>query len=234
MWTARLLLCSCARLEPYVISALSGFNVKLRCVYLDTYIPFDEDVETISMSIGGSSLEIVSYNNDRRDDARPASSTNINDTARCLSLRSRNLLGHARPAVASQCACVVVNIIKNYQQPHPNRPLAPVYLTYERDGPGQIDGNYGADPNYVRSGTRPVTLSKRHQFPLHEIWQGSVTARSTNLTERDFKQPRELRKMMQQDGSSDQLLDKIRPVLAGVKEKLRKQVFGKYRSILFF
>jgi catalase len=115
----------------------------------------------------------------------------------------------------------------NYQQLPPNKPLAPVYSPYERDGPGRIDGNYGADPNYVRSEVRPVAFSKRHQFPLHEIWQGSVTARSTNLTDRDFEQPRELWKIMQQDGTSDQFVDNIRPMLGGVEEKLRKQIFGK-------
>ena len=182
-----------------------------------------------------SGLDIVWHNNGRSNDARSASSTNITDTTRHHACHCSPgvLQGHARPAVASHCAWWSASS-KNYQQPHPNRPLAPLHSTYERDGPGRIDGNYGADPNYVRSGTRPVTLSKRHQFPLHEIWQGSVTARSTNLTERDFEQPRELRKMMQQDGSSDQLLDEIRPMLIGVKEKLRKQVFGKYRSILLF
>lgn len=120
----------------------------------------------------------------------------------------------------------------NYQQLPPNRPLAPVYSPYERDGPGQIDGNYGADPNYVRSGTRPVAFSNRHQFPLHEIWQGSVTARSADLTDRDFEQPRELWRIMQRDGAADQFLDNIRPMLAGVEEKLLKQVFGKYCLVL--
>jgi catalase len=115
----------------------------------------------------------------------------------------------------------------NYQQLPPNRPVVPVYSPYERDGPGRIDGNYRGDPNYVRSATRPVALSARHQFPLHEQWQGSVTARSTNLVDHDFEQPRELWKIMQRDGAADQFLDNIRPMLKGVKKELREQVFGK-------
>jgi catalase len=79
-----------------------------------------------------------------------------------------------------------------------------------------------------------VAFSKRHQFPLHEIWQGSVTARSTNLTDRDFEQPRELWMIMQRDGAGDQFLDNIRPMLKGVEEKLRKQVFGKCCLVLPF
>ncbi|GAB7325189.1 hypothetical protein MBLNU13_g09265t1 [Cladosporium sp. NU13] len=85
----------------------------------------------------------------------------------------------------------------------PNRPLAPVYSPYERDGPGRIDGNYGADPNY----------------------QGRVTAPSTNLTDRDFEQPRELWRIMQHAGAANQFVDNFRSMLAGFKEKLSKQVF---------
>ena len=37
---------------------------------------------------------------------------------------------------------------------------------------------------------------------------------------------------MQRDGAASQFLDNIRPMLAGVEEKLRKQVFGKYCLVL--
>jgi catalase len=102
-----------------------------------------------------------------------------------------------------------------------------MYSSHQRDGPGQIDGNYGADPNYVRSAVRPLALSQRHQFPPHELWQGSVTVRSIELTDRDFEQSSELWKLMQLNSTNDQFLDNIRPMLAGIEEKLRKQVFGK-------
>jgi catalase len=52
------------------------------------------------------------------------------------------------------------------------------------------------------------------------------------LTDRDFEQPRELWKIMQRDGAADKFLDNIRPMLKGVEEKLRKQVFGKCRLVL--
>lgn len=39
---------------------------------------------------------------------------------------------------------------------------------------------------------------------------------------------------MQRDGAADQFLDNIRPVLAGVEEKLRKEVFGKFHLVLLF
>lgn len=44
----------------------------------------------------------------------------------------------------------------NYNQLPPNRPLSTVYSPYNRDGPGTINGNYGGDPDYVRSEFRPM------------------------------------------------------------------------------
>ena len=37
-----------------------------------------------------------------------------------------------------------------------------------------------------------MAFSNRNQFPLHEIWQRSVTGRTKYVTDRDFEQPREL------------------------------------------
>lgn len=118
----------------------------------------------------------------------------------------------------------------NYQQLPNNRPIAKVYSPYERDGPGRIDGNYGGDPNYVRSEFRPMTFSKRYQFPNHEQWQGHVVIKSTEVTDRDFVQPRELWEIIKKEKAVDEFLENFKPMIAGVEGRLREQVFGKMIS----
>ena len=56
----------------------------------------------------------------------------------------------------------------NYQQLPSNRAHVKVYNPYERDGRARIDGNYGGDPDYIRSEIRPVRVASRHALPTHE------------------------------------------------------------------
>jgi len=114
----------------------------------------------------------------------------------------------------------------NYQQLPSNRPHTKVYNPYERDGLARIDGNYGGDPDYIRSELRPVTLSSRHSVPTHEQWQGKVQIYSTGVTEKDFVQPRVLWKLIQEEGAQGQFLDNICPTLLDVGDPLRSQVYG--------
>ncbi|KAK4233203.1 catalase core domain-containing protein, partial [Achaetomium macrosporum] len=55
----------------------------------------------------------------------------------------------------------------NYQQLPCNRAAAPVYWPYQRDGRATVNGNYGGDPNYVRSALRSVAFRR----VTHELEQ---------------------------------------------------------------
>lgn len=116
----------------------------------------------------------------------------------------------------------------NYQQLPSNRAHVTVYNPYERDGRARIDGNYGGDPDYIRSELRPVSLSSRHSVPTHEHWHGKVQVYSTGVTEKDFEQPRMLWTLIQKEGARDQLLGNICATLLDVDESLRDQVYGEY------
>lgn len=118
----------------------------------------------------------------------------------------------------------------NYQQLLSNRAHVKVYNPYERDGRARIDGNYGADPDYIRSELRAVNLSSRHSVPTHEHWDGKVQIYSTGVTEKDFEQPRMLWGIIQKEGARDQFLDNICATLLDVREHLRDQVYGKLDS----
>ena len=115
----------------------------------------------------------------------------------------------------------------NYFQLPPNRPINNVYVPYVRDGAATANGNYGADPNYVTSELRPVSLSKRYQGLNNEQWSGQVTAFSTTVTEKDFVQSRELYRIIcgQQDGKT-QLVSSIAGTLSDVPAYLKQQVVG--------
>lgn len=118
----------------------------------------------------------------------------------------------------------------NYQQLPSNKPHVPVYNPYERDGRARLDGNYGGDPDYVKSELRPIRLSNRHAVPTHEHWNGKVQIYATGLTEKDFEQPRILWKMIQKEGTAEQFMDNICPTLLDVEQMLQEQVYGEWYS----
>ncbi len=116
----------------------------------------------------------------------------------------------------------------NYFQLPPNRPINKVYAPYVRDGPGTMNGNYGADPDYIFSELRPVAQSSRIQMPVHELWTGNVTCFSTTVTEKDFVQARDLWKIIcKEPNGKQQLLHNIIPTLQDIPKNLQKEVLGK-------
>ncbi|PCD21357.1 hypothetical protein AU210_016323 [Fusarium oxysporum f. sp. radicis-cucumerinum] len=124
----------------------------------------------------------------------------------------------------------------NYFQLPCNKPINNVYAPYVRDGPGTINGNYGGDPDYVGSKIRPVSVSKRVQVPTHEDWSGHVTAFATEITDKDFEQPRALWKIIcNEPKGKDQFLHNILPTIQDIPDKMKNQVieyFGRVDSDL--
>jgi catalase len=91
-----------------------------------------------------------------------------------------------------------------------------------------MNGNYGADPDYVFSELRPVAQSARAQMPLHEQWSGRVTPFATSLTDKDFEQARKLWEIIcKEPNGKEQLLHNILPTLVDIPDSLRKEVLSK-------
>jgi catalase len=82
----------------------------------------------------------------------------------------------------------------NYQHLPCNRALAPVYCPYQRDGRATINGNYGGDPNYVRSALKQVAFSARQVTAAadnHDVWvMGAVADYMSEVRDEDFVQAR--------------------------------------------
>jgi catalase len=78
----------------------------------------------------------------------------------------------------------------NYQQLPCNAAKSPVYSPYQRDGPGTINGNYGPDPDYVRSSFKIVGHGPKDIE--HEKWVSQVSNYSSDVNEDDYVQARDL------------------------------------------
>ena len=116
----------------------------------------------------------------------------------------------------------------NYQQLPTNRALSHVYSPYERDGPGTINGNYGGDPDYVQSSLHKVRLTSHHQMTAPEQWKGHVAAHSTQVTDKDFEQPRILWDLIcKEPNGKQEFLDNIVPSLRNTVPDLRERAICK-------
>lgn len=121
----------------------------------------------------------------------------------------------------------------NYQQLPPNKPLSPIYSPYQRDGPGTINGNYGGDPDYVRSGFRAINFRQTHCYPEgHEVWNGKMQSYATEVTERDFEQPRELWEIIKGERAEGQFLENVVPTLVPIEEGLCDKAVGEFLSFV--
>lgn len=106
----------------------------------------------------------------------------------------------------------------NYQQIPCNKPISQVYSPYQRDGPGRMDGNYGADPDYVRSSYVKLGHGS-HELATHEQWVRKVVSASTDVTDKDFEQPRELwQTMLKEEGGRENFLKNLCPHLGKAEQ----------------
>lgn len=116
----------------------------------------------------------------------------------------------------------------NYQQLPCNKPLSQVYSPYQRDGVGTINGNYGGDPDYVRSDFRKMAFRSHSAAKGHEEWNGRMQSYATVVTDKDFEQSRELWHIIcNEKGGKEQFLENITPSLAQVVPELLEKAIGK-------
>lgn len=114
----------------------------------------------------------------------------------------------------------------NYTQLPCNRPLAPVYAPYERDGI-TTTSNYGGDPNYVRSTLSPGIASQavtqiRHaeRIPASATWG----LNEVPVGDEDFVQPRALWTQVFDDEERSRWVGNVADTLREVPVPLKKAV----------
>ncbi|KAF4633925.1 hypothetical protein G7Y89_g4187 [Cudoniella acicularis] len=114
----------------------------------------------------------------------------------------------------------------NYQLLSSNRAYSPVYSPYQRDGAGNFAGNYGPDPNYVRSSFVPLAKPLRtFTDAAHDEWAGKVTAWTSEMQEVDYEQPRLLWGVFGGTGQREAFVGNVGADLVGAEEQNKFQSF---------
>ncbi|KAF2420735.1 catalase-domain-containing protein [Tothia fuscella] len=108
----------------------------------------------------------------------------------------------------------------NYQQLPCQRALN-VYSPYQRDGPMRMDGNYGSDPDYTRSSFHKIKSGPADV--AHDEWVGRVQAYSSDVTDEDWEQPRQLWMMFKEISEDEEFLHN----LSGHLSKALPEMWGK-------
>ncbi|KAK0610580.1 catalase-like domain-containing protein [Bombardia bombarda] len=123
----------------------------------------------------------------------------------------------------------------NYQQLPCNRPVAPVYNPYQRDGFATINGNYGGDPNYVRSALRPVTFGcPSSAAAAHDTWvRGTVASYTSEVTDEDFVQARMFwdNVLGRQEGQQESLVRNLAGHLGAADKLLWEPAFEMFSRV---
>ncbi|KAG8529100.1 uncharacterized protein KY384_005735 [Bacidia gigantensis] len=116
----------------------------------------------------------------------------------------------------------------NYQFLPTNRPVNEVFAPTQRDGAMNFTDNYGGEPNYVGA-----TIGKREDGGREaEVVSKMPAVFTSEVTEKDFVQPRRLWEIMGNKGEQDEF---VRNLVAHVSEVtvegLRKQVYALFAKV---
>lgn len=116
----------------------------------------------------------------------------------------------------------------NYQQLASNRALSRVYTPYERDGAASFNGNYGGEPNYVRS---DFTVAKPGQKSIeHDEWAGGkVGIHEIPVSDADFAQATELWNIFgTQPGEQEGFVKNVAGAIQDIPKKLQEGTIGTF------
>lgn len=117
----------------------------------------------------------------------------------------------------------------NYQQLPCNRAKY-VYSPYQRDGPARYDGNYGADPSYVRSSFRKLTLGPTNV--AHDQWiDGKVEDYTSDVTEDDFQQSRDLWKIFIEQEADTSFINSVSVNLSKALPEVQKESVAMFAKV---
>ena len=94
-----------------------------------------------------------------------------------------------------------------------------------------IDGNFGANPNYIAS-DRPVKFKKTANSEAHEQWTAHALTFMHQVTDEDFVQPNELWKVLgKQPGQQDHLVYNISVHLSNARKDIRERQYGVFDRV---
>lgn len=117
----------------------------------------------------------------------------------------------------------------NYQQLPCNRANY-VFSPFQRDGPSRYDGNYGAEPNYVRSSFRKLATGPTSV--AHDEWvNGKVEDYSSDVTEDDFQQPRDLWKIFIQQKADTDFINSVSANLSKALPQVQKESIAMFAKV---
>ncbi|EFQ25368.1 catalase [Colletotrichum graminicola] len=116
----------------------------------------------------------------------------------------------------------------NYQQLPCNRALN-VYSPYQRDGPMRVDGNYGSDPDYVRSSFRKIRSGPADV--AHEEWVGRVQDYNSDVTDEDWEQPRMLWKLFKEQGEDKVLIHNLSMHINKALPEVQKEAIKSWANV---
>ncbi|KAI5815158.1 catalase-like domain-containing protein [Pyronema omphalodes] len=120
----------------------------------------------------------------------------------------------------------------NYQQIPANCPLAGVaFSPFQRDGFMQVNGNYGANPNY-QSSFRPLTLKKVVNHDPHEKWVGSATNFAFRMLDEDYEQATALWNVLgRTPGQQDNFVHNVSVHLKAARKEVRERTYGMFAKV---
>ncbi|KAK8046014.1 catalase-domain-containing protein [Apiospora saccharicola] len=116
----------------------------------------------------------------------------------------------------------------NYQQLPANAGLH-VYSPYQRDGPMSHNGNYGGDPDYVRSSFRSLKLGRGDIE--HAEWEGQTQWYSSEVTDEDFEQPRALWNMFKRNGEDKAFAKNLAGHLGKANPEVRQAAIAMFAKV---
>lgn len=118
----------------------------------------------------------------------------------------------------------------NYEQIPVNCPLKAFNPTH-RDGAMNVNGNYGANPNYP-STFRPLTYQPVKASQEHEKWTGAVVAEQYPVTSEDYVQANGLWQVLgRTPGQQENFVSNISGHICGAEERVRKATYEMFRRV---
>lgn len=118
----------------------------------------------------------------------------------------------------------------NYQMLPTNCPISPVYSPMQRDGFANFRGNYGPDPNYVRSSVRSMTHATGNTS--HDEWAGKAAAYSCEVVDDDFVQATALWKVLgTQPGQQAHFVSNVAGLLGSALPEVQEKTIGMFSRV---
>lgn len=121
----------------------------------------------------------------------------------------------------------------NYTLLPTNASVSGAYCPTERDGAMNFTGNYGGDPGYAGSGIKPARFLGGYEGQEGRAVSGVVVEFASEVTGRDFEQPRALWEVMgRQEGAQERFVGNVAAHVAAARSKgIRDEVYAMFRRV---